>query len=198
MHFQAQAQFSPDGRWLIQNDGSSGEIVVEDLATWKVAARFKTRGGTSRTAFAAGPGVVVTNSAFRLNEATVTRLRLDGPSPNEAKQIADALVRLDADDVAVRERAQKDLLALGPVAEPSLRKSMKDSSSAEVRLQARKLREKILATPAATFELPTETVTALALSPDGTRLAVGDSTGTIYLVGVPDGKTISQITTTSR
>jgi WD40 repeat protein len=61
------------------------------------------------------------------------------PAPRPDKPVARLIADLDTDEFAVRDKATKQLAALGKEAEPALRQAQKESSSAEVRRRVEEL-----------------------------------------------------------
>ena len=98
------------------------------------------------------------------------------------------LTRLDADAIDTREAAAAELVALGVVVEPFLKQSAKESPSAEVRLRARKAREKLLEAVDGSITVSEGGVASLAISPDGRRVAVGGTDGVVRLIEISSGK----------
>ena len=115
------------------------------------------------------------------------------PSPNEQKRIQSLLSQLDDDSYDTREAATRDLLALGVLAEPELRRAMNESPSTEVRIRCRRLREEVLAKPRAKVG-KTGDVEGLAFSPDGALLAGGGKSGAVFLWKTTDRKEFARLT----
>ncbi len=70
------------------------------------------------------------------------RVRAGVPAA-DVKKIAGLIAKLDDDDFSVREEASAELHKLGPDALPSLRRTLDESKSAEVRQRAQVLLEKL-------------------------------------------------------
>ncbi len=100
---------------------------------------------------------------------------------SQRRRLEVLLARLDDDSYAVREAASRDIFQMGLMVEPSLRRLMTESKSAEVRLRCRHLRQQILTTPQAELSGHRDEVESVAFSPDGNLLASADSAGTVRL-----------------
>jgi RNA polymerase sigma factor (sigma-70 family) len=68
---------------------------------------------------------------------------LRGMLPNEPERVAQLIVLLDNSSFRVREKATAELEQLGSVAVPALRKALAESKSAEVRIRAERILEKL-------------------------------------------------------
>jgi WD40 repeat protein len=91
------------------------------------------------------------------------------------------LARLDDDSYAVREDVSREIVEMGLMAEPWLRRLMTESPSAEVRLRCRHLRQQLLTTPQAELSGHGDEVESVALAPDGNLLASVDRAGKVRL-----------------
>lgn len=118
----------------------------------------------------------------------LVEIDLREPAENALTRIRSLLAKLDNDSYAVREAASRELMAIGFIAEAELRRAMKESSSAEVRIRARRLRDALLSQPKATLEGHTDQVEGLAFSPDGKLLASGSKDGSVRLWDVAGRK----------
>jgi WD40 repeat protein len=147
--------------------------------------RFSGMGGVDRIAYSPKSKLVAATGG---RSVEVYDFTLDAATPEQTKRIDALIEKLDDEAYAIREQARKDILAVGFVAEPRLRKIMKTSPSAEVRIRSRRLRETLLTTPRISFTGHTEQVEALAFSLDGRVLASGSKDGSVRLWKVADAK----------
>ncbi|MEK7467907.1 MAG: WD40 repeat domain-containing protein [Planctomycetota bacterium] len=69
------------------------------------------------------------------------RLRPAAPDPDFSKRVADLILRLDHDDPEIRDKAQEELVHLGPKAEAAIRKTLQSPPSAEVRMRIQEILE---------------------------------------------------------
>ena len=100
---------------------------------------------------------------------------------SQRRRLEVLLARLDDDSYAVREEVSREILEMGLMAEPSLRRLMTESQSAEVRLRCRHLRQQLLTTPQAELSGHGGEVESVAFTPDGNLLASVDRAGTVRL-----------------
>src|SRR5262249_20146568 len=91
------------------------------------------------------------------------------PTAPDLQRIRSLLAKLDDDAYEVREAAGKELLEVGFVAEPELRRASKEAKSAEVRIRTRRLRAEMLSQSRAALTGHTAGVEHVAFSPDGKR-----------------------------
>jgi WD40 repeat protein len=100
----------------------------DDLAGEKASEGYRAIG----RAVAAGP-----------QAAEVLRQRLEKSAGVDGKRLASLIADLDADEFETREKATKELEAIGTRAVPALRKALDGSPSAEVRQRAERLLKKL-------------------------------------------------------
>lgn len=133
---------SPDGRRLVSVSADTTALVW-DASGLRPAARaaaptavWDDLGSTT-----AADSYAAVCRAVAAGDATVAALkgRLKPIAPVDESKYAEWVKQLDAADFEVRERASRELAALGPGAEPLLRKTVATTSSAEVRKRAERL-----------------------------------------------------------
>ena len=143
--------FSPDGKTLASGSwdttallwdvtGTAGESGTGPLSTAELGSRWRELAESDATkAFRALWDLVrAPQQATRFIRES---LRLvDKP---DATRLARLIVDLDAPQFAVRKRATRELELLGELAEPSLRKAIEGHPSAELRLRASRLLDKL-------------------------------------------------------
>ena len=119
---------------------------------------------------------------FRSRSIQLFQLALEPPPPAVFQRIKLLIVQLDDESYAAREQASKELADLGVIAEPELRKAMKEPPSVEVRIRARRLRKELRSPPPlAVLRGHFDEVETVAFSPDGTLLASGGRDGSVKL-----------------
>jgi WD40 repeat protein len=141
--------FAPDGRTLATGS-FDGALIFWDVTGRRKDGRFVTVDLSAEdldkawAALGSDDAASVHRAIWTLAAApkqTLPRLKeqLKPASPADAKRIAKLVADLDDDDFSVRERATGELEKLGDAAEPALRKALKETTSAEVRLRAQGL-----------------------------------------------------------
>lgn len=106
-------------------------------------------------------------------------LRLDGPTDTEKAELLRLAKHWSDDEYAVREKASRDVEALGVVVAPLLGRlaSMKNT---EIRIRARSVRRRLMQNSARKLDVGHEgNLRALNFSPDNIHVATGDTKGVV-------------------
>jgi hypothetical protein len=147
-----------------------------DAATGQARLQLENLGGVDGLAFApSGEALAVCSNGRQI---ALYSLALREPGTGERRRIEELLVKLDDDSYEVRGAAGEQLLRMEFVIEPALRRAMKESKSAEVRIRSRRLRRELLTKPQARLAGHTAVVEAVAFSSDGKLLVSASHDGT--------------------
>jgi WD40 repeat protein len=183
------AAFSPDGRWVLTG-GYDGTLRLWGVATGELRAQFGGVGGIGSLAISQDARALAVGGYGE--DVSLFGLSLGEPTAKDRERIRALLTRLDDNSYEVREAAGKELLQVGFVAEPELRRAMKEAPSAEVRIRARRLRQEMLTKPRVHFWGHADQVDGVAFAPEGKVLATGDKDGTVRLWDVASGKELAR------
>jgi WD40 repeat protein len=170
--------YEPHGRWLATASWD-GTARVRDSASGKVLASFK---GAGAEAVAISPDAKTLAVGRSSPDVELYLLDIRGPTPREEQRIRELITLLDDDSYDTREKASRELAALGMLADPALHRASKESESAEVRIRARRLRAALRSPqPAGALRGHGDEIMCVAFSPEGRLLASGGKDGTVQL-----------------
>jgi WD40 repeat protein len=171
------AAFDPKGRWLA-TAGNDSSVTLWDLQDYKKTVAFYDRIFAYRF-LAIHPSATSFAACYGGKEVTI--FPLDTAAADE-KRVGELMALWNDDRIEVREKASQDLVKLGGAVKPLLRKALKESSSAEVKVRAREAL-RMLGAPKRLAELKGhhEDVLCCAYSPDGQILATGARDGLVLL-----------------
>jgi WD40 repeat protein len=186
-YFSPWAVFA-DETWFLTG-GYDGTIRLWNIATGEQRLRLGGIAGVDRLAYS--PKARQLAETGFAKDFGLFDFTLEPATPKEAQRIRGLLAKLDDDDYSVRERASKEMRAIGFAAEPELRRVMQESPSAEVRIRCRRVRQQLLTKPRTHCYGHTDQVEALAFAPDGLTLASGSRDGTVRLWNVAEATQVS-------
>jgi WD40 repeat protein len=181
--------FAPNSKSFVTG-GYDGRVIVWDAK--EILPRFSLRGsgGVTSLAYCAKTELLAAGSWRNVH---LRRLAFRDITPEDRKRVEELLIQLDADPIAEREAASDALMKVGLVAEPLLKKAAAESKSAEVRLRARKIRDKMLSNYDAVLKCDEADVDCVAISPDGKYVVGGGRNGFVYVWDIATRKQVDRL-----
>lgn len=173
--------FDPKGKWLAcgRNDSS---VTLRDLKDYqKTVASFDGIYPYFFLSIHPFGKTFAACSGFD-KEVRVFRLDLGQATAAEEKRIGELMALWNDDRMDVREKASQDLAKLGSMTKPLLRRALKESPSAEVRVRAREVLKGLVSPkPIARLTGHSEIAMRCVFSADGQTLATAARDGLVLL-----------------
>lgn len=167
-------RFSKDGLFLLASR-YDGSVAIRETATGDERARFNA--GRDDADISRDNRLVAGTGSDRM--AHVFRTHLSAPTKEERVRVQELIAKFDDDRFEVREAASREIVDVGMVAEPMLRKAM-DSPSAEVRMRALEARLQVRSPePVAQLGPHDANVEVVRFSPDGSLLVTASRGGDV-------------------
>jgi WD40 repeat protein len=178
--------FMPDDRHVVYTSWD-GSLAIRDRDSGKWVVDFDRYGS--------GDDVAITKDGKMLavvsESARVFPIDLQPMNETATAKLRKLMAAWDDDDIRVRDRASKEIAALGIPALAPLRQAIKDASSPESRLRTRLAMSAIgSAEPLFKFRHPEGEIQSVAFAPDAKTLATGGADGIVRLWNMSNGQQI--------
>jgi WD40 repeat protein len=184
------ALYLPGSRFFVTG-GYDGRVILWDAKEGLRRCAMSGTGGVSSLAYCPKTEMLAVCS---WRSVSLRRLPAREANDDERKRVASLLRQLDEDVIERRESACAELLSIGMPAEPMLRQAAKESTSAEVRMRCRKVRDKMLATNDIRLTCDESDIEAAAFSPDGKFVAGAGRDGYVNVWEVATAKRVERLT----
>ena len=185
--FYNRGAFFADNQWVLTG-GYDGTVRLWNADSGELRARFEGMGGVDGLAFSEPARLIAVCSRDRTFQ--LRNFTLEKATELERRRIGELLNAFDDDSFPVREKASKELLQIGFLAEADLRRAMKESVSAESRIRARRVRAEMLSQPKAVLETENGQIDCVAFSRDGKLVVTGGRDGLVRVWDVAGAKEI--------
>src|SRR5205814_810144 len=117
--------FGPQGDWFVQASAQHAVLVLRRVGADRVVVM---NAGTNPYWLAVHPGgKVMAVTRWSGEEVAILPLDPREATPDEAKKIQSLIANWQSDSFGVREKASRDLTALGLIADPFLAKALTQS-----------------------------------------------------------------------
>jgi WD40 repeat protein len=173
--------FTADGKHIVSSSQGDGTVYVRETEGGLERAALRNYSGRDVAVHPGGEMLAATSG----EGVRVFRLNLSLPTDAEVERYQQIIVRLEDDDVRVRDAASAEILGIGLPIEPLLFDAL-DAPGAETRLRCRRLWNQVRAPePLATLGGQSGELRQVVFSPDGLFLAAGTQDGEVRIWGVP-------------
>jgi WD40 repeat protein len=176
--------FTPDDRYLIYGSWD-GSVAIRDRRTGAWLASFDRFGSPYDVALSLDGKTL----AFVASSARLLAVDLNPATDALRENLKRLMKGWDDDDLEIRNRASKQVAALGMPALGELRRVAKEATDPEIRLRARLARSAILAPePLFHFRHLEGEMESVAFGPTGRIVATGGVQGVVRVWNLEDGR----------